>query len=67
MYISVHKIHKEQKIYERMMLLELDLGINGVNNKTNGIEKFTRDLNNVLQEDKILVYKGYDNRKLLRK
>lgn len=45
------------------MLLELDLGISGVNNNTNEIEEFTKELNNVLQEDKILVYKGYDSRK----
>ena len=46
-----------------MMLLELDFGINGVNNKTKEIEEFTKELNNVLQEDKILIYKGYDSRK----
>ena len=45
------------------MLLELDFGINGVNNKTKEIEEFTKELNNVLQEDKILIYKGYDSRK----
>lgn len=45
------------------MLLELDLGISGVNNNTNEIEEFTKELNNVLQEDKIIVYKGYDSRK----
>lgn len=46
-----------------MMLLELDFAINGANNKTNEIEEFTKELNNVLQEDKILVYQGYDSRK----
>lgn len=45
------------------MLLELDLGINVGNNKNNEIEEFTKELNNVLQEDKILVYQGYDSRK----
>lgn len=45
------------------MLLELDFGINVGNNKTNEIEEFTKELNNVLQEDKILVYQGYDSRK----
>lgn len=45
------------------MLLELDLGTNVGNNKTNEIEKFTKELNNSLKEDKILVYQGYDSRK----
>lgn len=45
------------------MLLELDLGTNVGNNKTNEIEKFTKELNNALKEDKILVYQGYDSRK----
>ncbi|MBQ2937283.1 MAG: hypothetical protein IJE05_00120 [Clostridia bacterium] len=43
--------------------MELDLGINVGNNKNNEIEEFTKELNNVLQEDKILVYQGYDSRK----
>ena len=38
------------------MLLELNLGINGVNNKTNEIEEFTKELNNALQGDKVLIY-----------
>ena len=46
-----------------MMLLDLDLEINGVSNKTEEIEEFTKELNNVLQEDEILVYQGYDSRK----
>lgn len=45
------------------MLLELDLGIGVGNNKTNEIEEFTKELNKVLQEDKILAYQGYDSRK----
>lgn len=45
------------------MLLDLDLEINGVSNKTEEIEEFTKELNNVLQEDEILVYQGYDSRK----
>ena len=44
------------------MLLELDLGINGANNKTNEIEEFTKELNNALQGDKVLIYQGYDSR-----
>lgn len=44
------------------MLLELNLGINGVNNKTNEIEEFTKELNNALQGDKVLIYQGYDSR-----
>lgn len=43
--------------------MELDLGTNVGNNKTNEIEKFTKELNNALKEDKILVYQGYDSRK----
>lgn len=45
-----------------MMLLELDLGINGANNKMNEIEEFTKELNNALQGDKVLIYQGYDSR-----
>lgn len=45
------------------MLLELDLEINVGNNKANEIEEFTKELNNVLQENKILAYQGYDSRK----
>ena len=44
------------------MLLELDLAINGANNKTNEIEEFTKELNNALQGDKVLIYQGYDSR-----
>lgn len=44
------------------MLLELDLGINGANNKMNEIEEFTKELNNALQGDKVLIYQGYDSR-----
>lgn len=45
------------------MLLDLDFEIKVGNNKTNEIEKFTKELNDVLQKDKILVYQGYDSRK----
>lgn len=45
------------------MLLELDLGTNVGNKRANEIEKFTKELNNALKEDKILVYQGYDSRK----
>lgn len=45
------------------MLLELDLGTSVENNITNEIEEFTKELNNALKEDKILVYQGYDSRK----
>lgn len=45
------------------MLLELDFGIKVGNKKTNEIEEFTKELNNVLQDDKILVYQGYDSTK----
>ena len=45
------------------MLLELDLEINGANNNTNEIEGFTKELNNALKEDEILVYQGYDSTK----
>lgn len=38
-----------------MMLLELDLGINVANNKTNEIGEFTKELNNTLNKDEILV------------
>lgn len=44
------------------MLLDLDFEIKVGNNKTNEIEKFTKELNDVLQKDKILVYQGYDSR-----
>ena len=44
------------------MLLELDLAINGANNKMNEIEEFTKELNNALQGDKVLIYQGYDSR-----
>ncbi len=43
--------------------MELDLGINITNSNTNEIEEFTKELNNALKEDEILVYKGYDSRK----
>ena len=46
--------------------MELDLEINGENNKTNEIEEFTKELNNVLEEDEILVYQGYDSRKFTK-
>lgn len=45
------------------MLLELDFGIKVGNKRINEIEEFTRELNNVLQDDKILVYQGYDSTK----
>lgn len=44
------------------MLLELDLGINTANSNTNEIEEFTKELNNALKENEILVYQGYDSR-----
>ena len=44
------------------MLLDLDFEIKVGNNKTNEIEKFTKELNDVLQKYKILVYQGYDSR-----
>lgn len=44
------------------MLLELGLAINGANNKMNEIEEFTKELNNALQGDKVLIYQGYDSR-----
>ena len=45
------------------MLLELGLGINVGNNRANGIEEFTKELNKALKEDEILVYQGYESRK----
>lgn len=45
------------------MPLDLDLGTSVENNITNEIEEFTKELNNALKEDKILVYQGYDSRK----
>lgn len=43
--------------------MELDLIINLENNKIDEIKELTEKLNKVLQEDKILVYQGYDSRK----
>lgn len=45
------------------MLLELDFGMNVANSKNNEIGEFTKELNNALKEDKILIYQGYNSRK----